>query len=92
MPIRVKISSQPKIEVRTRIAIPESITVINDVDIDNIKDGYILMYDDNLKRYTFVDPDKLLSKAVEDNTLPQDFINKLDVDLDNKIDLDSGLF
>jgi hypothetical protein len=92
MPIKVKLSSQPMIQVRTRIAVPESISGITDVDIDNIKDGYVLMYDDNLKRYAFVDPDQLLSKSVADNFLPPEFINQLDVDLDNRVGLDGGSF
>jgi hypothetical protein len=65
---------------------------LGNIDITNIQDGYILMYDQAQQKYVFVDPDVLLSKAVEDDTLPQDFINKLDQDLDNLIDLDSGEF
>jgi hypothetical protein len=92
MPINIRLSQKKKLKIKTRIAIPESLSGVDNVDIDNIKDGYVLMYDDELKRYTFVDPDKLLSKAVEDNILPQDFIDKLDVDLDDRINLDAGQF
>lgn len=92
MPIKVKLSQKSKIKVKTRIAVPESISGIDDVDVSNVKDGYILMYDDNLKRYAFVDPDDLLSKAAKDGTLPPEFMNKLDVDLDNKVGLDGGSF
>lgn len=65
---------------------------LGDIDITNVQDGYVLMYDAQLQKYVFVDPDKILSKAVEDNNLPQDFIDKLDTDLDDLIDLDSGEF
>jgi hypothetical protein len=92
MTIKVRLSAKSEIKVKTRIAVPESISGIQDVDINNIKDGYVLMYDDEMKRYAFVDPDKVLSKAVEDNTLPQNFIDKLDNDLDNRIDVDGGSF
>jgi hypothetical protein len=92
MPINIRLSQKKKLKIKTRIAIPESLSGVDNVDIDNIKDGYVLMYDDELKRYTFVDPDKLLSKAVEDNFLPQDFIDRLDVDLDDRINLDAGQF
>ena len=92
MSINIKISNKKKINVRTSIAVPESLSGVDNVDIDNIQDGYVLMYDDNLKRYAFVDPDVLLSKSVEDNNLPQDFINKLDDELDTKIDIDGGSF
>jgi hypothetical protein len=92
MSINVRISSKSKIKVRTSIAVPESLSGVDNVDIDNIQDGYVLMYDDNLKRYAFVNPDVLLTKSVEDNTLPQNFVDKLDVDLDNKINFDGGDF
>jgi hypothetical protein len=65
---------------------------LGNIDITNVQDGYILMYDQAQQKYIFVDPDDILSKAVEDDTLPQDFIDKLDQELDNLIDLDSGEF
>ena len=92
MAVNIRLSSKKKLKVKTRIAVPESLSGVDNVDIENVKDGYILMYDDVLKRYAFVDPDTLLSKAVQDNTLPQDFVSKLDVDLDDKINLDAGSF
>jgi hypothetical protein len=92
MAINIRLSSKRKLNVKTRIAVPESLSGVDNVDVENVKDGYILMYDDLLKRYAFVDPDVLLSKAVEDNILPQDFVNKLDTDLDDRINLDAGSF
>jgi hypothetical protein len=65
---------------------------LGNIDITNVQDGYVLMYDAEKQKYVFVDPDKVLSKAVEDDFLPDDFLGKLDVDLDNRIDLDSGGF
>jgi hypothetical protein len=65
---------------------------LGNIDITNVQDGYVLMYDQQRQKYVFVDPDKILSKAVEDNYLPDDFIEKLDIDLDDRIDLDSGEF
>tara|TARA_R110000772_G_scaffold253505_1_gene369181 strand:+ start:248 stop:526 length:279 start_codon:yes stop_codon:yes gene_type:complete len=92
MAIQVKLSRTPKIKVRTQIVVPDNISVLNDVDVSNVQDGYVLMYDNALQEYTFVDPDVLLSKAVADNNLPQDFLNKLDVDLDDRINVDAGQF
>lgn len=92
MTIQVKVSKKRKINVRTRIATPESLSGVDNVDIDNIQDGYVLMYNDALGRYGFVDPDVLLSKSAEDNFLPSDFLEKLDTDLDNRIDVDAGEF
>jgi hypothetical protein len=70
----------------------ENLDGLGNIDITNIQDGYVLMYDLDTNKYIFVDPDKVLSKAVEDDFLPQDFIDKLDADLDDRIDLDSGEF
>ena len=92
MSIRVKIKKSSKIKVNTQIAIPENLSGIDNIDVSNINDGYVLMYSDEQQRYTFVDPDELLSKSVEDNFLPSDFIQKLDTDLNNRIDVDAGNF
>jgi hypothetical protein len=92
MSIQVKLSKSKGIKVKTQIAVPESLSGVDNVDVSTVQDGYILMYDDVLQRYAFVDPDVLLSKAVQDNTLPEDFLNKLDIDLDNRITLDAGEF
>jgi hypothetical protein len=92
MSIQVKLSKPRSIKVKTQIAVPESLSGVDNVDVSTVQDGYILMYDDELQRYAFVDPNVLLSKAVQDNTLPQDFIDKLDTELDNKITLDAGEF
>jgi hypothetical protein len=93
MAIQIKLSPTPSIKVKTQIAVPESLSGVDNVDISNVKDGYILMYSDELGRYAFVDPDELLIKSTITNEgLPEDFLNKLDVDLDNRIDLDAGEF
>jgi hypothetical protein len=65
---------------------------LGNIDISNIEDGNILMYDLNSNKYIFVDPDEILSKAVQDDALPQDFIDQLEVSLDDRINLDSGEF
>jgi hypothetical protein len=92
MAIQVKLSKTSKIKVKTQIVVPDNISIINDVDVSNVQDGYVLMYDNVLQKYTFVNPDVLLSKSIEDNSLPQDFLDKLDIDLDDRIDVDAGEF
>jgi hypothetical protein len=92
MTIQVRVGKSSKINVKTQIAVPENLSGVDNVDIENIRDGYVLMYNDELQRYGFVDPDVLLSKAVEDDILPEDFLAKLDVDLDDRISLDAGEF
>jgi hypothetical protein len=62
------------------------------IDFTVLADGYVLIFDEQKQKLIFVDPDEVLKKSVEDNTLPQDFIDKLDVDLDNRIDFNSGNF
>lgn len=61
-------------------------------DIDK-KDKYILMFNEILETYKAVNPDELLKASVEETTepgLPEEFIDQLDVDLDNRIDYDGG--
>jgi hypothetical protein len=65
---------------------------LGNINIDNLGDGYVLMYNQSQNQYIFVDPDEVLSQSVKDGVLPQDFINKLDVDLDDRIDVDAGEF
>lgn len=70
----------------------ENLDDLGNIDIQNVEDGYILMYDLNQNSYVFVNPDELLLKSVEDDILPQEFINKLDQDLDDNISFDAGEF
>lgn len=70
-----------------------SLTDLDDFDPTGVENNYVIMYNASLQKYVTVDPDVVLSSAVTTNQgLPQDFIDKLDVDLDNKIDLDAGTF
>jgi hypothetical protein len=92
MSFNIKISPKSKIKVKTSIAVPESLSGVDNVDITNVQDGYVLMYDDTLKKYAFVSPNTVLSKSAEDSALPQNFVDQLDVELDNKIDFDGGDF
>ena len=66
-----------------------------DVDVTGVKDKYLIMYDSSTQKYTAVNPDDILSAAVTDTEspgLPSDFKDQLDVDLDNRIDIDAGTF
>jgi hypothetical protein len=63
------------------------------IDTSNLNDGYILIFDYENLKYKFVNPDEVLSLAVTDPQqpgLPSDFLSLLEVDLDNKINLDGG--
>lgn len=66
---------------------------LGDIDLTNINDGYVLMYLEDQKKYAFVDPDMVLTKSVTtDDDLPDVFVEKLDSDLDDRVDVDSGEF
>ena len=69
---------------------PESESI--KIDFTVLADGYVMVYDEQKNKLIFVDPDHVLAKAAEDNTLPQDFMDMMDRDLDNRIDADSGNF
>ena len=67
-----------------------------DFNDTNKNDQYVIMYNANTQTYELVNPDKVLSSAAVTEPiqpgLPADFENVLDVDLDNRIDLDAGSF
>ena len=66
-----------------------------DVDVSGVNDKYVIMYDASSQKYIAVNPDEVLSAAVQEPTspgLPSDFKDQLDNDLDDRIDLDGGSF
>ncbi len=75
---------------------PQNLDELTDVEISGNNDKYVLMYDASTNKWRDVNPDAVLSAASDTETiqpgLPNDFVNTLDVDLDNKIDLDAGTF
>lgn len=70
----------------------ENLDGLGNIDLQNAQDGSILMYDLNQNKYKFVDPGEVLLTSVQDDALPDEFVDKLDEDLDNKISIDSGEF
>ena len=69
------------------------------IDVTDMKDKYVLMYDDTIKKIKFVNPDEVLNAAAETETTQPGlvgfataFLNELDIDLDNRIDMDAGQF
>jgi hypothetical protein len=63
------------------------------IDTSNLNDGYILIFDYENLKYKFVNPDEVLSRAATEPQqpgLPLDFLSLLEVDLDNRINLDGG--
>lgn len=98
-PIQVKLDSRKsraKASVQSGVIMARTLDELLDVDVTNVKDKYLLMYDATTKKYKAVNPDEVLSASSNTETtqpgLPGDFVNTLDVNLDNKIDLDAGTF
>lgn len=75
---------------------PQTLNELSDVQISGTNDKYVLMYDAASGKWRDRNPDDVLSASSNTETtqpgLPGDFVNTLDVDLDNKIDLDAGTF
>ena len=95
----VKVSTNtPKVKatVASGVIMARTLDELLDVDVTGVGDKFVIMYNATTGKYTAVNPDVVLSAASNTETtqpgLPNDFINTLDVDLDDKIDLDAGGF
>ena len=77
-----------------KTVVAEFLSDLADVSVSNLptKDNYVLAYDATLQKYTLVPADQVLQSAAEDAQLPQEFVDQLDVALDDKIDVDAGTF
>lgn len=76
---------------------PVNLDELTDVEISGNNDKYVLMYDASTGKWRDRNPDEVLIAATMDNSpgyvgIPSVFENQLDVDLDNRIDLDAGEF
>ena len=92
-------SSQPnkyKTSIGYNIEImPQNLDDLIDVEISGSNDKYVLMFDAVSGKWKDVNPDEVLSAATNEPIqpgLPADFQNQLDIDLDDRIDLDAGTF
>lgn len=94
--IRVKSKQNIKATVASGVIMARTLQELLDVDVSGVSDKYVIMYDATTQKYTAVNPDNVLSASSNTETtqpgLPNDFINTLDTDLDDKIDLDAGTF
>lgn len=84
-----------KAVVKSGVIMARRLDELLDVDLTDVKDNYVLMYDAATQKYKAVNPDEILSSAVSDTEspgLPSNFKNQLDIDLDDRIDLDGGSF
>ena len=105
--VRVTSNSQPikalvtsnnqsiKSTVISNAVMAKNLEDLLDVDVSGVSDKYVIMYDASSQKYIAVNPDEVLSAAVQEPTspgLPSDFKDQLDNDLDDRIDLDGGSF
>ena len=98
----VKLTSSTKRQFKIQQAetiMPANFVDLLDVSIptlDASKDNYPVVYDAAIGKFRIVDPDTVLSAASTTSGpqpgLPDDFVNTLDVDLDDRIDIDAGTF
>jgi hypothetical protein len=77
-----------------KTVVAEFLSDLADVSVSDLptKDNYVLTYNANMQKYELVPADQVLQSAADDSQLPAQFVQQLDVDLDNKIDLDAGGF
>jgi len=91
-------SSQSEIEVAPNVAATRFEDLL-DFDDSNVNDKYVLVYDATAQKYKMVNPDEVLNYAAGTETIQpglvgyaSTFIDRLDTDLDDRIDLDAGNF
>jgi len=92
---RIRLNSANNYTVtQEKTVVAEFLSDLADVSVSNLptKDNYILSYNASTQKYELVPADQVLQSAANDSQLPQQFVQQLDVDLDNKIDLDAGGF
>ena len=77
-----------------KTVVAEFLSDLADVSVPNLptKDQYVLTYDANLQKYVLVPADQVLQSAADDSSLPPEFVDQLDIELDDRIDVDGGEF
>lgn len=91
----VKLKTPDNYKIQTTsggIQVPAQFSDLQDFDASGVQNNYLVMYNATTQKYITVDPDAVLSAAASGNTFPDDFLDRLDADLDNRIDLDAGTF
>lgn len=77
-----------------KTVVAEFLSDLADVSVPNLnqKDKFVLTYNATTKKYELVSADQVLANSAEDSSLPPNFVQQLDIELDNKIDVDAGSF
>lgn len=94
----VELDSQSSIEVVTNVTATRLQDLI-DFDSSNQNDKYVMVYDATIQKYKLVNPDEVLNYAAGTETIQpglvgyaNTFLDRMDIDLDDRIDLDAGSF
>ena len=95
--IRVRVGQQNAIRVASTGAVSTGplAQVATDIDVTSRANRTFLMYDAATGKWRDRNPDEVLSAATTEPNqpgLPADFENQLDIDLDDRINLDAGSF
>lgn len=84
---------------KIEILMPQNLDELTDVEISGNNDKYVLMYDASTGVWTDKNPDEVLNAAASTElTQPglvgyaTAFLDRVDIDLDDRIDLDAGTF
>ena len=77
-----------------KTVVAEFLSDLADVSATNLsaKDNFVLTYNATSQKYELVPADQVLQSAASDSNIPDEFVSQLDVQLDNKIDMDAGGF
>lgn len=80
--------------------VADKLSDLNDVSVSDLatKDQYVLVYDAGAQKYKLVNPDQVLNAAATEPNQPglvgyaTSFLDRMDIDLDDRIDVDAGTF
>lgn len=98
--VKASIDSSYRVNFSQAIEVmPQNLNELEDVEISGNRDKYVLMYDASTGKWRDVNPDEILNAAAETETIQPGlvgfataFLNRLDTDLDDRIDIDAGTF
>lgn len=98
--VRVNSPRNFKVNVQTGgLGVPARFTDLIDFDGEDTHDQYVIMYNAVTGKWTAVNPDKVFTAAAETETRQPGFVgyatsylDRMDQDLDDRIDTDAGGF
>jgi hypothetical protein len=98
----IKIGPEQKFKVNVQtggVGVPARFSDLVDFDGEDTNDQYVLMYNAATGKWKAVNPDKVFTAAAETETIQPGFVgyatsflDRMDQDLDDRIDTDAGGF